>query len=182
MKSIVGFFHGQEGNPEGSKGRWLSERHTMLAPWYQTRTLAEAVEETRAWFEPWLTGPTQHRPQVLIGSSYGGAVLHEFVRHGWWTGPVVYLAPAFILQSELGHPFDAYVASETHRTVIVHGFPDDIVPVEHSVAFASRHPQTLLIAGPWSHRLGEILVDGTLDYAIAQALLPVADVEQAENA
>ncbi|MBU6160190.1 MAG: hypothetical protein KGO50_03650 [Myxococcales bacterium] len=182
MKSVVGLLHGREGNPEGSKGRWLSERYTLLAPWYQTEVLADSVAQTRAWFEPWLNGPVQDRPQVMIGSSYGGAVLHEFVRLGIWTGPTVYLAPAFMLQRELGHSVNDYVASSTHPTVIIHGTPDDIVPVEHSLAFLRTHPQTLLIAGPWSHRLGEILVDGTLPYAIAQALAPVSEVKQAENA
>jgi pimeloyl-ACP methyl ester carboxylesterase len=118
----------------------------------------------------------------MIGSSYGGAVLHEFVRLGVWTGPTVYLAPAFMLQTELGHFINDYVASTTHPTVIIHGTPDDIVPLQHSLAFVSANPQTLLIAGPWSHRLGEILVDGTLEYAIAQALAPVSTIQQADNA
>lgn len=91
------------------------------------------------------------RPLVLAGSSMGGYVSAvaswRMKAHGLFL-----LAPAFYMQHCLEQSWRPAICPIT----IVHGWRDDVVPVEHSVQFAQEHHATLHIVDG-DHRLVENL-------------------------
>ena len=73
---------------------------------------------------------------VVMGSSFGGAVALELLRRGAWRGPTVLLCPAHELVAERAWcapppGLDAFpeIAS---AVLVVHGRADEIVPIEHA--------------------------------------------------
>jgi pimeloyl-ACP methyl ester carboxylesterase len=74
---------------------------------------------------------------VVVGSSFGGAVALELLQSGRWNGPTVLLCPA---HERVAHrakrPAPPSLASLdpslAARVLVVHGAQDTIVPIEHS--------------------------------------------------
>jgi pimeloyl-ACP methyl ester carboxylesterase len=86
-------------------------------------------------------------PVVLVGSSMGGYVATACAEESACKGLFV-LAPAFYLGGSVN--FDT--VSTPELTAIVHGWRDDIVPVENSWRFARQHSAELHILND-DHRL-----------------------------
>ena len=81
------YIHGLLSSPQGTKARYLSERFECLAPAMQTGDFLGCVaQQTEA----------VHRfaPEVVVGSSFGGAVAVTLMTQGVWTGPTLLLAQA----------------------------------------------------------------------------------------
>lgn len=94
------------------------------------RVLERSVEVQRRHLEV-------ARPDVVLGSSFGGAVSLELLRRGFWRGTTVLLCPAHERVTERGwqrrHPGLAGVPEDVVANVlVVHGTNDETVPVEHS--------------------------------------------------
>jgi fermentation-respiration switch protein FrsA (DUF1100 family) len=156
MPRVV-FLHGLESGPQGSKARWLAERYgavtpvlgcsAPLQPHMVTDALAVAREAVRA-----------QRPDLIVGSSFGGAVAVRLLREGAYRGPVVLIAPA--ARKITG---DEALPDGT-RAAILHGDADDVVPYADSVALAQTGGPGVrlhtVVGG--DHRLNVILDDGTL--------------------
>jgi pimeloyl-ACP methyl ester carboxylesterase len=88
-------------------------------------------------------------PAILCGSSMGGYVAAAAARHTTPLG-LFLLAPAFYLQG-----YDIHVFSGLPKTItVVHGWQDDVVPVDNSIRFAKQHQAELHIL-PDGHRLSE---------------------------
>jgi alpha/beta superfamily hydrolase len=86
-------------------------------------------------------------PVVLVGSSMGGHVSGAAAAHIKPRG-LFLLAPAFYMPGyEVHTPQDV-----TCATAIVHGWRDDIVPVDNSVRWAREHAATLHVLDS-DHRL-----------------------------
>ena len=83
----VQFIHGLEGSPHGSKARALAERFGATTPAMDTGDFEGCVETQRAALE-------SIRPDVLVGSSFGGAVAVALLTRGHWRGPTLLLAQA----------------------------------------------------------------------------------------
>lgn len=114
-------------------------------------------------------------PDVLVGSSWGGAVCLELVRQGLWSGPLVLLAPAYGRvgvyagwgdQSAREAQIRALLPSDT---TIFHDLSDDVVPCEDSLRLASDDGQVLKVVSAGGHRLLGVLEDGSLERAIRKA-------------
>lgn len=148
---MIVFLHGFESGPGGTKARWLKERYGAVTPTLDTTSLAAAVEGARAAIEA-------HRPALVVGSSFGGAVAIELLARGLWSGPAVLIAPAHT------HFGGATTLPAGARVVVLHGTDDDVVPVEDSRALAGAD---LWEIPGGDHRLNRILEDGTLARAIA---------------
>jgi pimeloyl-ACP methyl ester carboxylesterase len=144
--SVV-FSHGKESGPWGSKITAMAQVARSLQfdvvsvdyrgiddPLARVEKLVQAVCALSA-------------PPVLVGSSMGGyvsaaAVARVRVR------AIFLLAPAFYMPGFEQHtPQDVSVP-----TAIVHGWHDDIVPVENSVRWAREHRATLHVLDS-NHRL-----------------------------
>lgn len=69
---------------------------------------------------------------VVVGSSFGGAVALELVARGEWNGPAVLLCPAQrLLASRARLPPTTLPPTRAH-VLVVHGRQDEVVPLEHS--------------------------------------------------
>mgnify|MGYP002632823077 CR=1 FL=1 len=153
------FLHGREGSPQGKKGTWLRKHYDVVAPVLDTSSIQAAMEEALA--------ALRSEPDVVVGSSFGGAVLLELLHVGAWAGPCVFLAGAG--PKLTGHR----TLPPGGRAVLVHGLQDDVVPPEDSRALAaSRAEDVRLVEVDDDHRLGGILRSGVLRRAIAWAVEP----------
>jgi predicted esterase len=115
----VQFAHGLEGSPEGTKARLLAVHFTACTPAMQTSDFAGCVElhaETLRSF----------RPDVLVGSSFGAAVVVEVLQRGLWRGPTLLLAQA-ALRRIPGARLPAGVP-----VWLVHGLRDHLIDPEES--------------------------------------------------
>lgn len=109
------------------------------------------------------------RPDVLLGSSWGGAVAVELVARGLWRGPTVLLAPAFH-RVATGMGWKAVEAdlaqlralAAVRPVVVLHDPGDDTVPFADSVALAGRSAIELRPVDAGGHRLMGLLDDGSL--------------------
>ena len=72
-----------------------------------------------------------HRIDVVLGSSFGGAVALELVARGDWTGRTVLLCPAHRLVAKRAN-ISAPSLPEGADVLVVHGTRDEIVPLQHS--------------------------------------------------
>ena len=139
----VQLIHGLEGSPTGAKAQVLARHFELSAPAMDTGDFEGALStqsEALAAF----------RPDVLVGSSFGGAVALALLQRGLWRGPTLLLAPA---QAHFGVESSV---PEGLRITVVHGTRDDICPLEHSRALA-RSASVELIEVDDDHRLSSLL-------------------------
>jgi alpha/beta superfamily hydrolase len=134
------FLHGWNSVPGGVKPSYLAQHgHEILNPALPDDDFDESVRIAQAEFD-------RHRPQVIVGSSRGGAVAMN-VRSG--TTPLVLLCPAWKRwgTAQLIKP----------QTVILHSRADDVIPFVESVELiaSSGLPATALIEVGTDHRLAE---------------------------
>jgi predicted esterase len=158
MLRIV-FLHGRDSGPGGRKAVWLAQRYGAHVPALTTSDWATARAQAEA-------AVREHEPDLIIGSSYGGALLLSLLADGVTRARAVLIAQAGV---KLGVPLRLPAGA---RAILLHGTADDVVPIAGSRALAQG-------AGPgvqlWEieggdHPLNACLEDGTLERAIAAAL------------
>lgn len=92
---------------------------------------------------------------VVVGSSFGGAIALELLRLGAWSGPTILLCPAHrLVAGRAGVPFEPPASlADPSRVLIVHGRRDEVVPIDHSRALAETLGVALVEVDD-DHRLG----------------------------
>src|SRR5271167_1155848 len=145
--SCLVFSHGKESGPWGRK-------ITAMAALARELGLAVESVDYRGMDDPGArveklvaASARLPKPLVLVGSSLGG---HVSAAAAARVGPrgLFLLAPAFYMPG-----FEAYTPQGTTcPTVIVHGWRDEIVPVENSVRWAREHHAALHVLDS-DHRL-----------------------------
>lgn len=115
----VQFAHGLEGSPQGAKARLFAQHFEACTPAMDTRDLEACIALHTQELE-------RFRPDVLVGSSFGGAVVVELLRRGRFAGPALLLAQA-ALRSD-----PAARLPEGVRVWLVHGLRDTLVDPEES--------------------------------------------------
>lgn len=147
----VQFAHGLEGSPRGSKARLFARRFEASTPAMQTGDFEACVvlhaDELRAF-----------GPDVLVGSSFGGAVVVELLRRALWRGPTLLLAQA-ALRIDPRAELPAGV-----RVWLVHGLRDSIVDPEDSRRLAGTGSPELvrLLEVDDDHALHRLVASGEL--------------------
>jgi pimeloyl-ACP methyl ester carboxylesterase len=144
----VQLIHGLEGSPRGAKAQYLAQRFELLCPEMNTGDF-EAALATQA------AALVEFRPDVVVGSSFGGAVALALVQRGPWAGPTLLLAPA------LGHFGVALSVPPGAPVTVVHGTRDAICPVEDSRRLAAAGGVRLVELDD-EHRLSTLLGDERL--------------------
>src|SRR4051812_8846655 len=106
------FLHGLESNPQGSKARYLAQRFETLTPAMDTTNLPACVALQAA-------AVASFQPDVVVGSSFGGALAVMLLARGDWAGPTLLLAQAALhLDATLRLP-------EGVPVLLVHGTRDE---------------------------------------------------------
>jgi len=119
----VQFIHGLESSPQSTKATVLAEHFDARTPAMDTNDFESCVAVQHAEIEAF-------HPDVLVGSSFGGAVAVALLQRGLWQGPTLLLAQA-------ARRYDAGAALPEGVSVwLVHGKDDDLVPTHESRALA----------------------------------------------
>lgn len=146
MQTVV-FSHGKDSGP------WGKKITAMAALMREIGCAAESVDyrgldDPRLRVEKLLAfAATLPAPIVLVGSSLGGHVSAAAASRLRPSG-LFLLAPAFYMPG-----FEQYTPQEVPcPTAIVHGWHDDIVPVENSIRWAREHRAVLHVLDS-DHRL-----------------------------
>lgn len=132
------FLHGWQSVPGGVKPTYLKDHgHEVINPALDDDDFAHAVKTAQAEFE-------KHQPQVVVGSSRGGAVAMN-IEVG--AAKLVLLCPAW----------RKYGMAKTVKpdTVILHSRADDVVPFGDSVELAKKSGATVIEVGT-DHRLADL--------------------------
>ena len=147
----VQLIHGLEGSPQGNKSRVLAEHFDARTPAMDTSDFAACVGLQARELEAF-------QPDVLVGSSFGGAVALALLQRGVWRGPTLLLAQAGIRYG-LAAALPAGVP-----VWIVHGLRDDVIDIEDSrgLARAGTPPDVRLIEVDDDHALRESVASGLL--------------------
>lgn len=150
MKSLVLFAHGKESGPWGSKIKYLAQIAErlgvkVLSPDYSS------FQNPEDRVQHLLSLPLiPHDKLILVGSSMGGyvsTVASETLK----PAGLFLMAPAFYLD---GYSNQNPV-SAAESTMIVTGWQDEVIPVEHSIRFARQQRAELhLLDG--DHRLNSV--------------------------
>jgi hypothetical protein len=131
------FLHGWQSVPGGVKPTYLKDHgHTVINPALDHDDFAQAVKVAQAEFD-------QHQPQVVVGSSRGGAVAMN-IKSG--NARLVLICPAW----------RKWGAAKSIRpdAVILHSRADDVVPFADSEELARSSGATLIEVGT-DHRLAD---------------------------
>lgn len=178
------YLHGREGSPFGTKGTYMRLRivPAALAPSMPaTSKNPDAFNES---YEIAKEQVTAHSPSIIVGSSFGGAVLMKLIHEGVWLGPSIFLAQAAIkkqLRDEFNLPLWDFLPPD-HQAIFIHAKSDSLVRYQDSVLIKKnselRNNQSGLIHlwdaenGPpggysqGNHRLAEITKNGMLRRAL----------------
>ena len=135
--STILFLHGWHSVPGGVKPSFLKAHgHTVINPALDDDDFAAAVATAQQAFD-------EHRPQVVVGSSRGGAVAMN-IESG--SARLVLLCPAW----------KNWGAAHTVKpgAVILHSRGDDTIPFAHSEQLARDSGATLIEVGA-DHRLAD---------------------------
>jgi hypothetical protein len=134
------FLHGWHSVPGGVKPSYLKEHgHTIINPALDDDDFTAAVQTAQAEFDA-------HLPQVVVGSSRGGAIAMN-ISSG--EAKLVLLCPAWKRWGS--------VQTVKSGTVILHSRLDDIIPFEESEELVQRSglPCSSLIEVGTDHRLAD---------------------------
>ncbi|HBP23783.1 MAG TPA: hypothetical protein DEA08_39155 [Planctomycetes bacterium] len=150
------FVHGLMSSPQGNKARYLAERFEARTPAMNTGDFRGCVDQQAAEIAAF-------QPDVVVGSSFGGAVVLQLLIEGAWRGPTLLLAQAALkLDDEARLPDDLPV-------LLVHGRGDEVVPVEHSRTLAATSSRAKLLEVDDEHRLIELTRSDALADLVQQA-------------
>lgn len=144
---IVVFSHGKESGPWGSKITAMAAMVRELGWAVESvdyRGLDDPAARIRRLIEK---AESLEAPVVLVGSSMGGHVSAAAASRLKPRG-LFLLAPAFYMKG-----YEEYTPQDVAcATVMVHGWHDDIVPVENSIRWAREHQAALHLLNS-DHRL-----------------------------
>lgn len=136
MATIL-FLHGWHSVPGGVKPTYLKDHgHTVINPALDDDDFAAALATAQAEFD-------KHKPEVVVGSSRGGAVAMN-INSG--NAKLVLLCPAW----------KNWGTAKTVRpdTVILHSRADDVIPFADSEELAKNSGAMLIEVGN-DHRLAD---------------------------
>jgi hypothetical protein len=147
----VQFIHGLESSPQSTKATVLAEHFTSVTPGMQTGDFEGCVALQHETIKSFV-------PDVLVASSFGGAVAVALLQRGLWQGPTLLLAQAALRR---GQPCEL---PEQTDIWLVHGVHDDIIDPEDSrrLAQCGSPDRVRLIEVDDDHVLRAKVADGSL--------------------
>ncbi|MBN1654477.1 MAG: hypothetical protein JXA30_11965 [Deltaproteobacteria bacterium] len=154
----VQFIHGLESSPQGKKA-------TVFARHFETCTKAMNTRDFWGCVELQADTINEFRPNVLVGSSFGGAVAVALLERGCWKGPTLLLAQAAFKY------LPSACLPKGVPVLLVHGLKDDVIDIEDSRALArtGSNDMVKLIEVDDSHDLGGFVDSGRLVDLVREA-------------
>ncbi len=150
----------------GGLGLWSLGRHRALF----AKALAQSFE---ACVQIQIEAVQQAQPDVVVGSSWGGAVAAELLIRGAWKGPTILLAPALEKVCTMTERRELSLKQEQLRKcasdspiLIFHDPSDEVIPHAHSLRLAEGSDIELRLVEAGGHRLLDLLERGELSQAI----------------
>jgi hypothetical protein len=147
----IQFVHGLEGSPQGRKARLFESHFHSCTPWMNTSDFALCVRQQAEVLKDF-------HPDLLVGSSFGGAVVMTLLERGLWSGPTLLLAPAAFWYRANAH------LPERVPITIVHGRGDTVINIEDSRKLARTGSRGLvrLLEVDDAHDLAGLVDSGQL--------------------
>ena len=146
--SVIYFAHGKESGPWGSKIKALADIAKSRGYHVESPDYSDLMDADKR-VERLLDLCCENGADLLVGSSMGGyvsTVASSIIK----PKGLFLMAPAFYIPG--------YAVQEpqpiAEKTVITHGWHDDIVPVEHSIRFAGKYKAQLHLLDS-DHRLND---------------------------
>ena len=176
------YLHGLESGPQGHKATWLREHYGAFAVDLDTghaqASCRQALEQGRLWDHRWpdiiedFKVPLERakaaiRPEtrLIVGSSFGGAVLTHLLHQEVWSGPSLLIASAGLKLS--GHSS----LPAGMPVILLHGRDDDVIPLDDARSVAAQSADNVLL---WEikdgHRMKTIIPKGLLNLAMSWLL------------
>lgn len=152
------FVHGLMSSPQGTKAVYLAERFEARTPAMNVGDFMGCVAQQAAEIDAF-------EPDVVVGSSFGGAVVLSLLNQGLWKGPTLLLAQAAVKMDP-----DARLP-EGQPVLLVHGTRDEVVPIEHSRRLAQTGSPGLvrLLEVDDTHRLTGLVESDRLADLVREA-------------
>ena len=158
VKNIrVMYLHGLHGGPNSDKAVYLRGLYRNVStPELETEYLADVLErglsiDPEQALRPSINIATREilsfQPDVIVGSSFGGAVLAQMIHESLWVGPSVLLAPAW--KKITGQC--SLAPDKAKNLIVFHSQEDDVVPFEDSIELVNNVGFVIPIDG--GHRL-----------------------------
>lgn len=170
------FVHGLEGSPQGRKARLFEHHFQARTPWMDTRDFAACLQQQAEAI-------ADFHPDLLVGSSFGGAVVVTLLERGVWTGPTLLLAPAALRLGPTSR------LADNVPVTIVHGRGDTVIDIEDSRTLARTGSSgwVRLFEVDDAHDLGGLVESGQLveiareAYAWAQTVITETATKQGKS-
>jgi hypothetical protein len=145
------FIHGQEGSPQGSKARALAAAFETTTPAMETSNFEACVAQQAEAIR-------RLRPDVVVGSSFGGAIAVALLQREAWSGPTLLLAQAAQRLGVRGR------VPPGARVWLVHARGDAVVPIADSrrLARSGTPGYVKLIEVEDDHALHDFVATGKL--------------------
>jgi len=182
------FLHGLEGSTTGSKARYLIENWSAKCPMMRTQQLSSLKAEhndrwdiidekqlAQAFEVPYsdaLAAINYSNPDIVIGSSMGGAILFKLMAEGVYTGPAVFCAPAIsnLLPREYIEAAVEDRKENFRHTVWLLGETDIIVSNEDNIRLARKLNGSVIVSPNDCHRLNKSIESNILNSAVTTAI------------
>ncbi len=165
--NVVYFAHGKESGPWGTKIQALAEVARAKGCHVESPDYSSIMDPDKRVQKLLSLEPFARNHLIFVGSSMGGYV-SAVASENLSLGGLFLLAPAIFCQGYAVQNPKPYA----QRSVVIHGWDDEIIPVEHSIRYAKEHKITLHIL-KGDHRLVnalpeiEILFASFLDQVLA---------------
>ena len=179
------FLHGLEGNPNGAKAQYLQSRWGALCPRLRTEQLIrlkdatpgglEALEQSKIDavfklpYEDALDAVRYSKPDMIVGSSMGAAILFKLIVEGHFSGTAVFCAPG--IDNLLPQDLINKASKDTlNNAVWLLGEADTVVSNRQNIELAKRTNGSVIISPGDDHRLNKALNTSILESAVLTAI------------
>lgn len=182
------FLHGLEGSTTGSKARYLAKHWSAKTPSLRTQELVFLkAEHNDQWsridpeslasafnipYSDALAAVNYSNPEIIVGSSLGGAILFKLMAEDAYTGPAVFCAPAILnlLPSEYVENAIKNKKENFQNTVWLLGETDIIVSNKENMRLAKMVGGSIIISPNDCHRLNKSVESNILNSAVTTAI------------
>ena len=164
------YLHGLEGSPNGTKATYLRQRYSLVAPKLPAygkdiSNIQEIINSLNNCVPVAKQAIDKEKPDVIVASSFGGAVLMRLYQEKFWNKPAVFLAQGAIFL-RVGNQLP-----ESATAIFIHGRKDSLIPLSHSQQICEQAgPNVELWAVDDDHYLYKAMSEGLIEQAIDQLL------------